>query len=148
MMHINTLVTTAVTVQHRLGGSSTHWVILMEQMQCMVAKFAGSFSRSSELTCERSKRKTAALKTTHTNVSCSCRGLPKRGEREGVEEHRAAWPCNEAHRTAPGYFEGAGSRNLRSAPRDSAGPGGVVGGGDLRPLCVWVGRQLLSRAAS
>jgi hypothetical protein len=49
MMHINTLVTTAVTVQHRLGGSSTHWVILMEQMQCMVAKFAGSFSRSSEL---------------------------------------------------------------------------------------------------
>ena len=25
----------------------------------------------------------------------------KRGEREGVEKHQTAWPCNEDHRTAP-----------------------------------------------
>ena len=43
MMPIDTLVTSAVTVQHRLGGSGTHWVMLVAQMQCMVAKFAGSF---------------------------------------------------------------------------------------------------------
>jgi hypothetical protein len=43
MMPIDTLVTAAVTVQHRLGGSSTHWVMLVAQMQCVVAKFVDSF---------------------------------------------------------------------------------------------------------
>ena len=36
-------------------------------------------------------RKTAALKTTHSNVSCSCRGLSearREGRSEGVEKHR------------------------------------------------------------
>ena len=78
-------------------------------------------------------RKTAALKTTHSNVSCSCRGLPKRGEREGVEEHRAAWPCNEAHRTTPGYFEGAGSTDAGGVRRCSSGGDRITAGTLRRP---------------
>jgi hypothetical protein len=52
---IDTLVTSAVTVPHRLGGSSAHWVMLVAQMQCVVAKFVGSF-RVQVLTPEPRRR--------------------------------------------------------------------------------------------
>jgi len=53
------------------------------------------------------QEKTAALKIVHASVSCSRRLPLEAWRRKGVEKHRTAWPCNEAHRTAPGYFEGA-----------------------------------------
>jgi hypothetical protein len=45
MMRIDTPLTSAAATWHRLGGSSTHWVMLVEQMQCqcVVAKVVESF---------------------------------------------------------------------------------------------------------